>query len=320
MTAKAGLVLDKAGIPYARELPSPGERFDVALIGTDCTAVMFQCAAKLHGIVNEYPVIELEDFPGCGNYYHARRNPATFRCVADKYALAASKNVSPNLGVKVVGNPSYAMNVGPLIARKKEIRAAVRAKLGILDSTFVLMHSHDDTMQEMVQPLEALIGVRQFGNRETVILPRFHPKTPTPVREAADHLIARAAFTWLDTRTVPYEEVALASDAILCPAFSTVQFTGALAEIPVVLQGFPDMTPRFRELGYLDGVPPLVASGVGAIAPTPNLLLTHLEFIAEEPETAKRYAYDHRHGFASWIDPESVEKMVHVVETMLALH
>src|SRR3989344_604167 len=173
--AQAGeKVLNPVGISYERRMPSADDRADLLVYGASATAFEAQVEwAKWAGSQN-IPAIGVNDFYSTINRHPA---PSTVITALDEQDAAITRSVRTDVEVVVVGKPSFAQSVRPLIARKNEIRAEVRSKLDIMDNEFMILVSPGSEVEIFSAHLEAVRQTAEkLQSRKVVFVPRAHPK------------------------------------------------------------------------------------------------------------------------------------------------
>ncbi len=321
--AKAGTVaFDKNGIKYSRQFPRAHDCFDLIIIGTSATATALQIAgtkfANSHGI----PCVHVEDFPGCGNYrkVHETCSPDVM-CVVDEESKKIAHNVRPSLDVRVCGKPSYATDVGPMLRPLENclaVRKEVRDKLGFTHETLVITASLGVTIDTLVPQLEIIAGLGEINGHPTVLLSRIHPKCPEYVKKAAQDVLLDSNTKVVDSSLFGLARVVIASDIFVCTWGSTEQFCASLANVvPLLDLGDEKELEKRKELGYLNGVPPLVKACAGWGFQTTKEMSELIGNTAQDISGAKELIKKTSTNFESWITQGATGRIVDVCLEML---
>ncbi|OHA39264.1 MAG: hypothetical protein A3G03_00400 [Candidatus Taylorbacteria bacterium RIFCSPLOWO2_12_FULL_44_15c] len=321
--AQAGeKVLNPVGISYERRMPSADDRADLLVYGASATAFEAQVEwAKWAGSQN-IPAIGVNDFYSTINRHPA---PSTVITALDEQDAAITRSVRTDVEVVVVGKPSFAQSVRPLIARKNEIRAEVRSKLDIMDNEFMILVSPGSEVEIFSAHLEAVRQTAEkLQSRKVVFVPRAHPKLLALAegKQCAEQKVAELsanAKVIADSADVVKDlaQVVLASDLMLCTWGSTDQFTAALAGIPVVLFLFPDESAKRKTTGYIDGVPPLIRAHAGWGAATPKQLTEQVDDVLFDPVSARKSVETGAVAFQPLIRPGAAERIAQVIADRL---
>lgn len=321
--AQAGVkVLDPAGVQYERRLPTTEDRADLLLYGASATAFEAQVEWAKWAIKRSVPVIGVNDFYSTINRHPAPSNVIT---ALDEQDAAITRSVRTDAEVIVVGKPSFAQSVRPLLARKDEIRAEVRSKLGIMDDEFMVLVSPGSEVETFSAHLGAVKQVAESQQgKKLVFVPRTHPKLLAleEGKRCSEQKVAELsanAKVIADSADVVKDlaQVVLASDLMLCTWGSTDQFTAALASIPVILFLLPDDLAKRQAAGYLDGVPPLIRANAGWGAETPEQLVKQVDRIISDPASAKKFVEIRAVAFQPLIRPGAAERIAQVIADKL---
>lgn len=320
--AKAGIVFDKFDIKYSRELPTALDRFELIVIGTSATATELQIAGTEFANVRGIPCIHVEDFPGCANYPNVRKTCSPdVLCVVDEASKRIALNVRPNLDVRVCGKPSYSEGVGQLLRPQEKcdsLRKKVRYELGFTDDTLVIVASLGVTAHDLVPYLEAISNLGDIHGRPTVLLSRIHPKTPEHVKAAASEVLAHSKMKIVDSSAFNLAQVVIGTDIFVCTWGSTEQFCATLAGVvPLInLEGEKGLVQR-NELGYRNGVPPIVESSAGWGFDSTTELVELIENASGDLKNVKELLKKTSKSFESWVAPGATQRIVDVCLEML---
>ena len=291
-------VLDPAGIKYERRMPSPDDRTDLLVYGASATAYEAQVEWTKWAKALNVPVVGVNDFYGTINLPQVQSVSPDIMCVLDEQDADITRAVRPGVRTVVCGKPSFAQDIGPLLARKNEIRAEVRGRLGIADDEIMVLVSPGSEVASFSAHLDAVKQVAEkLQGKKLVFVPRAHPKflaSPEGSQcseQKIAELVATGAGVIADSAQVEKNlvQVVLASDLMICTWGSTDQFTAALAGIPVVLFLFPDDLAKRKVTGYIDGVPPLIRANAGWAAETPERLMERVDRVLSDPVSAGEF-------------------------------
>ncbi len=316
--AKAGTVaFDKNGINYSRQLPTVDDNFDLIIIGTSATATALQVAGTEFANAHRIPCVHVEDFPGCGNYLKVRETCSPdVMCVVDEESKKIAHNVRPSLDVRVCGKPSYAKDVGPMLRPIENclaVRQEVRDRLGFSDETLVVTVSLGITIDTLVPQLEVIAGLGDISGRQTVLLSRIHPKCPEYVKKAAQDVLLDSNTKVVDSSSFGLVRVVIASDIFVCTWGSTEQFCASLANVvPLLDLGDEKEFEKRKELGYLNGVPPLVHACAGWGFHTTTEMAELIRNTARDLSVAKELIKKTSTNFESWITQGATGRIVDV--------
>ena len=319
--ARAGTnVLVKRGIAYSTAFPQASDSTDLVLVGTSATAMDMQIALSRFAREKEIPCIHVEDFPGTAHYPKVRVAPPTTLCVVDEVAAEIARHARPEIpDIRTVGKPSYAEEVGPFLDSKDNVWEEVRKLLGLERTDFVIAYSSGGTAETVMPHILVLADLGDVAGRRTVLLDRLHPKLPDGAKVEARKILADGKTRVVDSSAEKsLERVALAADIVVCTWGSTVQFAAALAGVPPVLTLFPDDQKAREEIGYVDGVPPLIRSEAGFGASSALELKELLFQIASQPKYRLQVRQNGR-KFDSWVKPGAAERIAAVVMEKLGV-
>jgi|SRR3989344_170686 len=318
--AKAGSVLDAAGVKYEKSGVFEGKFPKVIVIGTSATAYEAQAEWTKFGLKTKTPVIWVEDLYGTGERKHLHSVSPDAMCVIDAIAESIAKNVRPELRTYITGKPSFE-KLPQLIARKAEIRKTVRATLNVGENDFFVpwLFGGDPPERSWTQLRKfAEEGGVDFIRDVGIALGlRFHPKHPEFEKQM--QFVGSLGINAIDTRPIKdAKELMLAADMVFADWGNTDAVTSLLARVPVATLLFPDDTQRLLDGGYPKGVPPLLLNYENWGMKSVDDMLKVLEDTngdgaeAAQEETAKRAK-----NFQQLLVPGAASRIADVVESYL---
>lgn len=326
-------VLDPVGIKYERRMPSADDRADLLVYGASATAYEAQLTWTKWAKILNIPVIGVNDFYGTINLPQVQSESPDIATALDEQDADITHAARPGVRTVVCGKPSFVQDIGPLIARKNEIRAEVRSRLGIADDEFMVLVSPGSEVESFSAHLDAVRQLTKLLDKKLVFVPRAHPKLLKleEGKRCVEQEVAKLSVNTAQGARVIADSVqmekslartVLASDLMLCTWGSTDQFTAALAGIPVILFLFPDDTEKRRQAGYIDGLhlkgqPPFIGAFAGWCAETPEQLVERVDWILSNPASAREFVEAGAQVFQSLIRPGAAERIAQVIADKL---
>lgn len=269
--AKAGDVLKKRNLPYEQRLPEPHDNPKVIVIGTSATAAQGQIEWTQFGKEKGIPVIWVEDLWGTGERKRTRGVSPDVMCTLDsEIATQIVRSVRPDIRVEAVGKHTFEM-LAKYRENPKEMVQKVRKELmGRLEERAIMVTywSGGESAERVEEHLKSLKWLDRLTNQAVVFAPRFHPKLPAEAKEHLRKLAFGSNKMVADSTDFNPEETTIASDINIGDWGTTNMYVSAIFGIPAVMCLFPDSPPQSSkqeriDIGYPQGIPPLVAANAG---------------------------------------------------------
>lgn len=297
LQAQAGRILDRYGIPYEVRGPDVADNPRIILVACSTKAIDAQMVwtrwarqrRAMGGSV--ISVIWHDDL-----FVNSVRGnvmtglPDVVLCISD-HAARMVKSRRPNVETIVVGKWGSDGIAGE--ERVREKRAAIRAQYGLEESDFlVTLGFAGEPAERAVAQVEAILRDRVALPRDAVYAFRFHPAHPQ--REELWERIAASDLPIIDARKENLFDLYLGSRAVITDYVGTDAYRLTKAGVPNGTMLFPDDTEYRKELGYPDGVPPILLAdenfgmhSVGEIAEFLARVSEALESMAEYTRTVR---------------------------------
>lgn len=287
--ARAGRILSQHGLVYDMRGPRAydlrGGPFPRVLVGTSTKAIGLQMEWTEWANKYKVPVWWFDDLfvNACRrDVMHVR--PDRVLCVTT-LGKSIVERLRPGVPAVVVGKPSF--GALPSEDEVKAIRSRVRAKYGLGDGDFLATLTFAGEPQEraLIQ-LEQIMSHRSLFRPDTIFAFRFHPAHPRV--EEMWQRTAGSGLRTIDARTENLLELGMASDVVCADYVSTDPYKLVLIGVPVVTLLFPDDLSYRQELGYPDGVPPILMGHEGWGADSISWLVRMLERVRSYSLVVKR--------------------------------
>lgn len=267
----AKATLEKAGREWVAYDAKGGELpfCDVLAVGTSAKQADAQVALTRAARKQGVPAVWVEDLYGCGSRAVVREAGdgcvPDVMCVMDDIAAEIARRSWPGITVTVCGKPSWGF-LTDLMARRADIRAAVRGRLGLVATDVLLTswHGGEDPASERLT-LETLGGFRAVPRLRLAV--RLHPgmQDKQALAELRETAAGWEGFTCPAAGDIRPEELSIASDAVVGTWGSTQGYVSVLAGIPTVATAFGDASRQMQELHYPDALPPHVYAGAARL-------------------------------------------------------
>lgn len=316
--ARAGRVLNQHGISYDRRGPCGydlrGGSPPRVLVGTSTKAIGLQVEWTAWANETGVPVWWFDDLfvNSCRrDVMHVR--PDRVLCVAT-LGKSIVERLRPEVSAVVVGKPSF--GTLPSEDEVKAIRARVRARYGLEDSDFLATFWFAGEPQDRAPAqLEQIMSHRSLFRPDTIFAFRFHPAHPR-----AEEMWQRSAVCGLkmiDARTENLLELYIASDAVAADYVSTDPYKLLPLGVPVVTMLFPDDLAYRQELGYPEGVPPIIMGHEGWGADSVSWLVRTLRKVHQFSDVARKMTLARANVFRELADLDGTELLAQEIIRLL---
>lgn len=197
--------------------------------------------------------------------------------VVDAVAEHVAKSVRPGIATTIVGKPTF--GTIPANSERPALRERLRRELGVADTDFLVTVGFGEVPTE-----RALTQLPQFielfRTMNVVVAWRFHPKHAELPKLWRDATTSGVRF--VDARAIDLTDLNIASDIVIADWGNTDAYKAVICGVPTVTMLFPDDTEARKSRGYLDGIPPIIATdtewGATSIADTRKLIANIRDF------------------------------------------
>ena len=312
--AQAGKILARYDIPYEVRGPSIGDNPPVILFGYSNKAVDAQNIwtgwamtrrAKGGPII---PVIGYDDL-----FVNAIR-PNVMDAEPDEILVISSlaermvRERRPDVRITVVGKSLHI----PDERERQEKRAALRAKYKLGEGNFLVAFGFaGEPPDHAPGQIDEILRERSRFHPEMIFAFRFHPAHPQST-ELAQRMAASGLRT-IDTHAEPLLDVYMASDAVVTGYGATDAYRTVLMGIPTITMLFPEDLEYRVQIGYVGGIPPIIASNVLWGADTVSYLSSLLRRIREMPDLTCQRTQERAEQFRDLCVPDAAERIAAVV-------
>lgn len=310
--ARAGQILERYKIPYEMRGPGIADEPKVILVGCSTKAIDAQMVwtgwvrtrRAMGGLI--IPVLWYDDL-----FVNSVRNSVLVSSpdvvlVINRLAEQIVKNRRPNVETAVVGK--WSPDTLPSEEKMREKRASIRGKHGLKESDFLVSFGFaGEPAERAPAQVEEILKFKNYLPRNAVYAFRFHPAHPE--RQELAERIAVSGLQIVDTHGDDLLDVYGSSDAVVADYVSTDPYRLLMMGIPVITMLFPDDRAYRVELGYPDGVPPIVLHSKAWGAETMTLLASLLRRIREAPQRAREMTLTRANHFRDLFEPGAAERI-----------
>lgn len=312
--AQAGNILARHGIPYETRGPNLGDNPGVILLGYSTKAIDAQNVwtgwamtrrAKGGPII---PVVGYDDL-----FVNAIR-PNVLDAEPDEILVisplveAMVRGRRPDARITVVGKSLHI----PDERERQEKRAAIRAKYQLGADDFLAAFGFaGEPMEHAPTQTEEILKERKRFHPETIFAFRFHPAHPH--KKELTEWMAASGLRSIDMNAEALLDVYMVSDAVVAGYGSTDAYRTVLMGIPTITMLFPDDLEYRMEIGYVGGIPPIVASNVLWGADTVSYLSSLLRRIHERPYLAHQRTQERANQFRDLCTSDAAERIAAAV-------
>ncbi len=312
--AQAGMILSRHGIPFEMRGPNLGDDPAVILFGYSTKAIDAQrvwTGWVMTRRVKGGPIIPVVGYDDL--FVNAIR-PDVMGAEPDEILVISPlaeeivRRRRPNTKITVVGKSLHI----PDDRERQEKRAALRAKYNLgADDFLVAFGFAGEPADHAPVQVDEILWQRSMFHPETIFAFRFHPAHPYK-KELAEWMSA-SGLRSIDTNAEPLLDVYMASDVVVAGYGSTDAYRTVLMGIPTITMLFPEDLEYRKQIGYADGVPPILADNVLWGADTVSYLSSMLRRIREMPELAHKRTQERANRFRDLCTPDAAERIVAAV-------
>ncbi len=314
--AQAGRILDKYNIPYEVRGPNVTDDPRVVLVACSTKAIDAQLVwtawAQQRRAIGG-PVIRVIWYDDL--FVNAIR-PDVMGAEPDEVLVISSleeeivRRRRPNTKITVVGKSLHI----PSESERQEKRAVLRAKYQLKADDFLVAFGFaGEPADHVVAQTEETLKERSRFHPETIFVFRFHPAHPHKKELAAR--MAAGGLRSIDMNAEPLLDVYMASDVVVAGYGSTDAYRTVLMGIPTITMLFPDDLEYRKQIGYVDGIPPIIAGhshtlwGVNSILDLPDML----EYTRQMPNRVRELTQERAFGFLDLCTPDAAERIAAAV-------
>lgn len=249
--------LKKLGIEYEVRDPRDDEETDFILAGTSATAAGAQVKWTRWAQGKGVPVVWQRDWYGTGERTSVLEVTPDLMLELDEVSAAMALKKRPGLRYKIVGSEKYGKVPAPEDIFTIRHRVREMLHVGPLDFLVTCGFGGDPVFRAPFQ-LGRILESKIFHAGSVMLAWRFHPKHPNAAQLAEAAYGEKDVLMVSESAGVSLEQLYYASDLVVADWGGTDSLSAVLAGIPIATMLFPDDTKVREDVGYPDGVPPIL--------------------------------------------------------------